>query len=126
MLRFPLIIVLVLLCTTVSFAQSKKKKRSKKPQRTEQQSNSLSPYFPSENYEPEKKGSKSKKKKSRKPTAVDDFYDRREEVARARVKAEKELAKPQYSDPSYFGHKRKPKKRPPHKMKFCKVCEIRH
>ena len=34
--------------------------------------------------------------------------------------------KPQFSDPSYFGHKRKPKKRPPGKKKFCKACEIVH
>jgi len=41
-------------------------------------------------------------------------------------KMEKEMKKPQYSDPSYFGHKRKPKKRPPGKRKFCKECEIVH
>ncbi|MEL7148295.1 MAG: hypothetical protein AAFO69_18115, partial [Bacteroidota bacterium] len=34
--------------------------------------------------------------------------------------------KPQYSDPSYFGHKRPPKKRPPGKKKFCKECHIVH
>lgn len=34
--------------------------------------------------------------------------------------------KPQYSDPSYFGHKKKPKKRPPGKKKFCKECHIVH
>jgi len=41
-------------------------------------------------------------------------------------KVEKKMKKPQYSDPSYFGHKRKPKKRPPGKRKFCKECEIVH
>jgi hypothetical protein len=49
-----------------------------------------------------------------------------EEVARQRRKNEKLMAKPQYSDPMYFGHKRPPKKRPPEKMKYCKVCGIRH
>jgi len=41
-------------------------------------------------------------------------------------KMEKKNKKPQYSDPSYFGHKRKPKKRPPGKRKFCTECEIVH
>ena len=37
-----------------------------------------------------------------------------------------EMEKPQYSDPSYFGHKKKPKKRPPGKKKFCKECGMYH
>ena len=41
-------------------------------------------------------------------------------------KIERLMKKPQYSDPSYFGHKRKPKKRGPGKRKFCKECEIVH
>lgn len=36
------------------------------------------------------------------------------------------FSKPQYSDPSYFGHKRKPKKRKPGKRKLCKECLIVH
>ena len=38
----------------------------------------------------------------------------------------RKMKKPQYSDHSYFGHKRKPKKRPVGKRKFCKECEIVH
>ena len=38
----------------------------------------------------------------------------------------RQMEKPQYSDPLYFGHKRKPKKRPVGKRKFCKECEIVH
>jgi hypothetical protein len=49
-----------------------------------------------------------------------------EEVAKAERKAEKEAMKPENSDPLYFGHKRPPKKRSPKKMKYCKVCGIRH
>jgi hypothetical protein len=124
MLRFPLIILLVL-CATASFAQSKKK-RNKKAESPQQQSTSLSPYFPSKDYEPEKKGKK--KSKSRKATynAMDEHENRMKAVVKDHRKAEKEMLKPQYSDPSYFGHKRKPKKRSPDKMKFCKICEIRH
>ena len=36
------------------------------------------------------------------------------------------MKKPQYSDPSYFGHKRKPKKRAVGKRKYCRECEIVH
>jgi len=46
-------------------------------------------------------------------------------VHKYKVMARK-MKKPQYSDPSYFGHKRKPKKRPVGKRKFCKECEIVH
>lgn len=62
------------------------------------------------------------------------YYDRLiieyEERMKANVKKYKIMArkmeKPQYSDPSYFGHKRKPKKRAVGKRKYCKECEIVH
>ena len=62
------------------------------------------------------------------------YYDRLiveyEERMIANVKKYKVMArkmkKPQYSDPSYFGHKRKPKKRAVGKRKYCKECEIVH
>jgi hypothetical protein len=38
----------------------------------------------------------------------------------------RKMKKPQYSDPSYFGHKRKPKKRAVGKRKYCHECEIVH
>ena len=38
----------------------------------------------------------------------------------------KEMEKPQYSDPTYFGHKKPPKKRPVGKKKFCKECGMSH
>lgn len=46
--------------------------------------------------------------------------------ARKHEKMAKEVEKPQYSDPSYFGHKNPPKKRKPGKKKFCKECRLRH
>jgi hypothetical protein len=125
MSRLFLIILLVLCTTTATFAQSKKKR--KKVQTAQQQPSSLTPYFPAENYEPEKKG-KTKKAKSRKITrnAVEEHESRMKEVVKAHRKAEKESLKPQYADFTYFGHKRKPKKHKPGKMKFCKECEIWH
>ena len=38
----------------------------------------------------------------------------------------RKMKKPQYSDPMYFGHKRKPKKRKVGKRKLCKECLIVH
>jgi len=41
-------------------------------------------------------------------------------------KMAKGMEKPQYSDPTYFGHKKQPKKRPKGKRKFCEECGIVH
>jgi hypothetical protein len=77
--------------------------------------------------------SKGKKKKRRDESLsgefdrkVDEYHERMEENARQRKKMAKEMEKPQYSDPTYFGHKKKPKKRPPGKKKFCKECGLTH
>ena len=64
----------------------------------------------------------------------DDYYDKKiveyEDRMKANAKKHKKEArlmkKPKYSNPSFFGHKRKPKKRPPGKRKLCKECEIVH
>jgi len=124
------LMALLIGCALHSWAQSvpgsSKNKKKAKGEEVQDQPSSLQPYYPEKKYEPkEKKGTK---KTAGKITydAREQFYDRMEQVAKAHRKAEKELEKPQYSDPSYFGHKRPPKKRPPEKMKFCKVCGIRH
>jgi hypothetical protein len=85
---------------------------------------SLSPNLPSKVYAPKT----SKKKKTKGPTydAREKFYDRMEEVNKQRKKSEKAKVTPQYSDFQYFGHRKPPKKRPPEKMKYCKICGIRH
>lgn len=116
-----LLIVFLIFSTLTSFAQSKKKKGKKEP-KTASQPSSLAPYYPQKNYEP------NNKKPPGKVTydATEKFYERREELAKQERKNEKELEKPQNSNPMYFGHKRPPKKRPVHKMKYCKVCGIRH
>ena len=62
------------------------------------------------------------------------YYDRLIDEYEKRMKANvhkykvmaRKMQKPQYSDPSYFGHKRKPKKRPPGKRKYCNECGIVH
>lgn len=103
----------------------KKKKKTQERVRTEQPS-SVNP-----GRSPEREqdyASRASKKEKRGPTynLEQEFYERMERVVKERRKAEKIMKKPQYSDPMYFGHKRPPKKRPPHKMKFCKECGIRH
>ncbi|WP_237390304.1 hypothetical protein [Fulvivirga sediminis] len=59
-------------------------------------------------------------------TKKEEFYELMEANAKRNKKMAKEMKKPQYSDPSYFGHKKKPKKRKPGKRKLCKECGIVH
>ncbi len=64
------------------------------------------------------------KKKSQ--THKEVYEARMKQVAKDNKKEARIMEKPQYSDPTYFGHKKPPKKRPAHKMKYCKVCQLRH
>ncbi|MGJ3235024.1 hypothetical protein [Marivirga sp.] len=69
---------------------------------------------------------KKKQKVSWGDQLVEEYEERMKRNAKAKRKKAKEMEKPQYSDWTYFGHKKKPKKRPPEKMKFCEECGIRH
>lgn len=73
-----------------------------------------------------KKGMFSFLKKQKPKNEVAEFRAKMSKVYKQKAKEEKQLEKPRYSDPSYFGHKRPPKKRPVGKQKFCKVCKIKH
>lgn len=55
-----------------------------------------------------------------------EFRARLQKVYKQKAKEERLAEKPRYKDPTYFGHKKKPKKRPVGKQKFCKVCKIKH
>ena len=57
---------------------------------------------------------------------IKEYEERMVANVKKHKKMERLMKKPQYSDPSYFGHKRKPKKRKPGKRKFCQECEIVH
>jgi hypothetical protein len=57
---------------------------------------------------------------------VQEFYKRMEANAKKYRKMQREMKKPQYSDPLYFGHKKMPKKRPPGKKKYCRECGMTH
>ena len=48
------------------------------------------------------------------------------ENAKTERKAEKVKIKEAKKGESFYGHKRPPKKRPPGKQKFCKICKIKH
>ena len=59
--------------------------------------------------------------------AMEEEYEKTVKSAvKARKKADRLAQKPQFSDPSYFGHKKPPIRRPPGKQKYCKECELRH
>jgi hypothetical protein len=105
--------VIFMLAASVAYAQNNQSK-----------SNSLNPSLPTKVYAP--KVSKKKKAKGATYDARERFYDRMEEVNKNRRKSEKAKLTPQYSDFQYFGHKKPPRKRAPEKMKYCKICGIRH
>jgi hypothetical protein len=121
LLRSFLILTLITI-TATTFAQSRKKK--KKGTRTEQSSQptTLDPSSKKE-YEP-----RASRKSSNGPTyeSEREYYERKEQLEKTRRKNEKLSQKPQYSDPSYFGHKRPPKRHKAGKLKYCKECGIRH
>ncbi len=73
-----------------------------------------------------KKSKRSKEKLSFTDQKIQEYEDRQEANAKRYREQAKEMEKPRYSDPSYFGHKNKPKKRAPGKKKFCKQCGISH
>ncbi len=121
--RFIFMLLLMALAS-VSLAQSKKKQKHEET--GQPQPSSLDPTYPEREYKQPKK--RSKKSSIQGPTYESDkeYAERMQATAKAKTKNERMLEKPQYSDPMYFGHKRPPKKHRPNKMKFCKVCGIRH
>lgn len=120
----------LILMTFASYAQlSRKEKKAAKKGTPVTQPTSLDPA--SSPALPEVKESRKetrKKTKSKGPTYNNEkeFYDRMDARAKTYRKNEKNMETPQYTNPAYFGHKRPPKKRPANKMKYCKVCGIRH
>jgi hypothetical protein len=110
--------------TLAVFGQSSKKKQPAN-QNAKGNSNSLEPYYPKENKVP-KKARKKPSSKGATYESEQEYYERMARLFKEKEKSEKEMAKPQYSNPMYFGHKRPPKKHKPGKMKFCKECGMKH
>lgn len=124
------LLILLLLAATLSCAaqaQSGKQKKTKTKETTLQNEGptTLDPFYQPKNAAPVRTKNKGKGKG---PTydSQKEFDDRMAARAKTNRKNERLFSKPQYSDPSYFGHKRPPKKRAPGKMKFCKECGLRH
>jgi hypothetical protein len=120
--RSAYILILLGFLSFESIAQKKKSKSTVVEQNT--QPSSIDAYVPQQSYAPVQK--KSAKAPKVKYDAREAYYKRLELVAKQKRYAERQMLKPQYSDPSYFGHKKKPKRRPPGKIKYCKECGIRH
>jgi hypothetical protein len=112
----------------VSYAQTRKSGKKNKREAVVQQGSptTLEPYYPKKDYTAPKQSTK--KKDSGGPTyeSQEAYAKRMVALDKTRRKNERIMMKPQYSDPMYFGHKRPPKKRPAGKMKYCKVCGIKH
>ena len=122
-MRIILILLLVGITGTLQ-AQSRKQKKGGTAEVQEESPNSVDPNYPKKQYGPKK----STKKKGAGPTfeSEQEYYDRMAQFNKTNRKNERMSETPQYTDPTYFGHKRPPKKRPANKMKYCKVCGIRH
>ena len=84
------------------------------------------PQFESVQRQSRERGFFEKLFKKEEETEVEQFRANLKRVEKRRKKAAKIAAKPQYSDPTYFGHKKPPVKRPPGKQKFCKECQMKH
>lgn len=108
--------------TTIVWGQSSHKKKKKENYESSQPT-SKDPSIPLTDYAPKKSKLKSK---GITYNAEKNYYQQLARVEKSRRTAEKEMAKPQYSDPLYFGHKHPPKKRKAGKLKYCKECGIRH
>ena len=88
--------------------------------------NYLSPNHTRKFYSPQHTKRAKFKKTKVTHTAKYEFYKRIEKAAKNKQRILRRLSKPQFSNPAYFGHKHIPKRRPPHRMRFCSECQIRH
>jgi len=124
-MRILLSTVLILI-SCAAYAQLSRKE--KKAARKDSQSSQPTTLDPSSDEGKSAPKHSRKKEKSNGPTydSQKEFDERMNAKAKTYRRNEKMLMTPQYSNPMYFGHKRPPKKRPANKMKFCKVCGIRH
>lgn len=130
--KLSLIILIVFSLNSLNATAQSKKEKNKKEQPV-QRSNSFRPNIPEEK-QVIKKNTKKKKNKNtftalfskQLDDKVEQFYQRQEDNAKRNRKIQRKMDHPQYSDFSYFGHKKKPKIRPVGKRKFCKECGIVH
>ena len=126
------VLIVVMMFGTVVWSQAQSNKKKNKKAETDQfqgAPSSRDPGTSSNIFKGERKRVKSnsnQKYGGLEAKALDEYKQLKKANAKKYRKIEKMKDKPQYSDPSYFGHKRKPKKRPVGKRKFCKECGIVH
>jgi hypothetical protein len=122
-LRFTLLVFLAFATADASAQFWKRKRHKAETEASVQEPTSLNPSASRKEFVP-----KAARSSAKGPTygAEQEFYERMEKLEKTRRKEEHIMQKPQYSNPLYFGHKHPPKKRKPSKMKYCKVCGIRH
>ncbi|MDH3708664.1 MAG: hypothetical protein OER04_02185 [Cyclobacteriaceae bacterium] len=129
-MKYVLLVVVMLGTYSWGQAQSnKKKKKSETQQQIQAAPSSRDPGSSSNIFKGERKRVKSNSKNKYgglEAKAIQDYQQLKKANAKKYRKIERIKDKPQYSDPSYFGHKRKPKKRPVGKRKLCKECGIVH
>ena len=118
--------ILFILTVFASFGQLSRKQRKAAKASEQGGPTSLEPSSPQERRHLPKQVKKREDSKGPTYNGEKEYYERVEAFVKTRRKNERMLMTPQYSNPSYFGHKRPPKKRPANKMKFCKECGIRH
>ena len=124
-----LLSILLTAIALTSYGQlSRKEKKAARKGTAVDQPTTLNPAADDADFEaPAVKMRKEKKKKSGITYNAQKEYDDRM-AARAKTYRynERMLMKPQYANPTYFGHKRKPKRHAAGKLKYCKECGIRH
>lgn len=123
----PLFLI-IFFSSTAALAQSGGKKNKETPSHWDSPTRDPDAIFKGGEAPAAKKTKKLSKKKKLKATdaALVKYEQQKKENAKKYAQMAKDARKPQYSDPSYFGHKKKPKKRPVKKRKFCQECGIVH
>ncbi len=124
-MRFLFCCLIALWTVTAAVAQSgqRSSREANSPSSVESRNHDEYKIFRGGEY---KKKKRSKEKLTFTEQKMEEYEDRMEANAKKYREMSKEMEKPRYSDPSYFGHKNKPKKRRPGKKKFCKDCGISH
>ncbi len=128
MVRFMLVMVALgcLLVTTESHAQFWKKKK-----KIEKEKAYTTDIASAKSTSSESVFSSEMRFSKKKFTTAAEGIKRAQELQEDNAKKYRKMARdmetdPRYNDPSYFGHKHKPKKHRPGKKKFCKECGIAH
>lgn len=124
----PLLFILFFSFTAAQAQTSGKKKKESSRENWDSPTRNPEEIFKSPERSRSQKTKTRRGNKRNKPVDVTmvKYEQQKKENAKKYAKMEKEMKKPQNSDPSYFGHKKKPKKRPLKKRKFCHECGITH